>query len=89
MEATIVAADVAPVREAITHGETGLLVDFFNPEALAAQVAEVLARPEDYAGLGGKARAHVMQTYDFLSHCLPEHIRQINRLVSTAPPIRI
>ncbi|MEL6587876.1 MAG: glycosyltransferase, partial [Pseudomonadota bacterium] len=31
MQATIVASDVAPVREAITHGETGLLVDFFKP----------------------------------------------------------
>ena len=31
MQSTIVASDVAPVREAITHGETGLFVDFFDP----------------------------------------------------------
>ena len=81
MGATIVAADVEPVREAITHGETGLLVDFFDPEALADQVIEVLARPKDFTHIGKAAREHVVETYDFLTKCLPEHIRQINALV--------
>jgi glycosyltransferase involved in cell wall biosynthesis len=81
MQATIVASDVDPVREAITHGETGMLVDFFDPAALAAQVVDVLARPDTYAHLGPNARAHVVKTYDFLGVCLPEHLRQINALV--------
>ena len=81
MGATIVAADVAPVREALTHGETGLLVDFFDPDALAAQVVDVLARPEAHAHLGPAARAHVVENYDFLTRCLPEHLARINALV--------
>tara|TARA_R110002094_G_scaffold50401_3_gene62160 strand:+ start:1321 stop:2571 length:1251 start_codon:yes stop_codon:yes gene_type:complete len=81
MEATIVASDVAPVREAITHGKTGLLVDFFNPDAFADQVIEVLQDPEKYQRLGPEARKHVVQHYDFLTKCLPEHIAQINALV--------
>lgn len=81
MGATIVASDVDPVREAITHGETGLLVDFFDSDALAEQVINVLARPKDFAHLGEAARDHVVKTYDFLNVCLPEHIRQINALV--------
>lgn len=81
MGATIVAADVAPVREAIAHGETGMLVDFFDPDALAAQVVDVLARPEAHAHLGPAARAHVVAQYDFLTHCLPAHLAQINALV--------
>jgi glycosyltransferase involved in cell wall biosynthesis len=81
MGATIVAADVAPVREALKHGETGMLVDFFDPDALAAQVVDVVARPEAHAHLGPAARAHVVENYDFLTRCLPEHIRQINALV--------
>ena len=89
MQATVVAADVAPVREAVTHGETGMLVDFFNPEALADQVVDVLARPDAYAHLGPKARAHVVETYDFLTRCLPEHIAQINALVPEEKRIRI
>ncbi|MGR3467037.1 MAG: glycosyltransferase, partial [Shimia sp.] len=81
MQATIVASDVAPVREAITHGETGLLVDFFDPEALAAQVADVLARPSAYAHLGPAARKHVIATYDFETVCLPRHLAEMNALV--------
>ncbi len=81
MQATVVAADVDPVREAITHGKTGMLVDFFNPDALADQVVDVLANPDAYAHLGPNARAHVVETYDFLTRCLPEHIARINALV--------
>ncbi len=81
MEATIVASDVPPVREAVTDGKTGLLVDFFDPKALAEQVAEVCANPDDYAQLGPAARKHVIETYDFHKVCLPEHLRQINALV--------
>lgn len=89
MEATIVASDVAPVREAMEHGKTGLLVDFFDPEAIAAQVVEVLERPRDFAHLGPAAREHVVKTYDFHTVCLPEHIRQINALVKTGAQIRM
>ena len=81
MQATIVASDVAPVREAVTHGETGLLVDFFEHDALAAQVVEVLANPQDHAHLGPAARSHVVENYDFLTRCLPEHLARINALV--------
>jgi len=81
MQATVVASDVAPVREAISHGETGLLVDFFDAQALADQVIDVLAQPQKHAHLGAAARAHVVANYDFLSHCLPEHLRRINSLL--------
>ncbi len=81
MQATIVASDVPSVREAITHGETGLLVDFFDADALADQVIDVLANPGTYEHLGPAARAHVVGTYDFRTLCLPEHIRRMNTLV--------
>jgi glycosyltransferase involved in cell wall biosynthesis len=81
MQATIVAADVPPVREAMTHGETGMLVDFHDPAALARQVVEVCARPDDFAHLGVAARKHVVQEYDFLTKCLPEHVAQMNALL--------
>jgi glycosyltransferase involved in cell wall biosynthesis len=85
MEATVVASDVAPVREAVTHGETGLLVDFHDPAALARQVVEVLERPQDFAHLGPAARKCVIAEYDFLTRCLPEHVAQMNALL---PPDR-
>jgi len=89
MGATIVASDVAPVREAITDGETGLLVDFFDPKVLATRVVDVLSRPGDFAHLGPAARAHVVEKYDFLTKCLPEHIAQINALVPSAKQIAL
>ena len=67
MQATIVAADVAPVRETVTHNETGLLVDFHDHAALARQVIDVCARPQDFAHLGPAARRHVVREYDFLT----------------------
>jgi glycosyltransferase involved in cell wall biosynthesis len=85
MGATVVASDVAPVREAVTDGETGLLFDFFRPDDLADRVIGVLADPEGHAHLGRAARAHVVREYDFLTRCLPEHLRQINALL---PPDR-
>jgi glycosyltransferase involved in cell wall biosynthesis len=81
MQATVVSSNVAPVREAITHGETGLLVDFFDHNALADQVVDVLANSNSYAHIGKAARAHVVGKYDFLTHCLPEHISRMNSLV--------
>ncbi len=81
MGATMVATDVGPVREVIEHGKTGLLVDFFDPQALAKQVTEVLAHPAEHAHLGGNARAHVVEHYDFLTRCLPEHLSQIHSLL--------
>lgn len=89
MGATMVATDVGPVREAITHGETGLLVDFFDPAALAKQVVEVLAHPDDYAHLGPNARAHVVEKYDFLTRCLPEHLARMNRLVTDGAQVKL
>ena len=87
MEATIVASDVAPVREAITDRETGLLVDFHSPDAVAAQVIEVLSDPARFAHLGSAARDHVVRNYDFLDVCLPRHLAEMNALV--APDRRI
>ncbi|MEP1767362.1 MAG: glycosyltransferase family 4 protein [Sulfitobacter sp.] len=81
MGATVVASDVAPVREAMTHGKTGLLVDFHNPAAIAQQVIDVLERPKDFAHLGAAARKHVVAEYDFLTKCLPEHIAEMNALL--------
>ena len=87
MQATIVASDVAPVREVIEHGRNGLLVDYFDPQALAAQVIAVLKDPGDYADLGATARADMVSRYDFLTRTMPEQARLIGSLVPGAPPL--
>lgn len=87
MQATVVASDVPSVREAIAHGETGLLTDFFDHGRLADQVVDVLANPAVYAHLGPAARAHAVEKYDFLTRCLPEHLDRMNGLVPAAARI--
>lgn len=81
MQATVVASDVASVREAVTHNKTGLLVDFFDHNKLSDQVIDVLQNPTKYSHIGTAARSHVVENYDFLTRSLPEHISHINSLV--------
>jgi glycosyltransferase involved in cell wall biosynthesis len=73
----VVGSSTPPVQEVITHGQNGLLVDFFDPKAIAQQVCEVLARPKDHQALRLAARAHVVRHYDYQKVCLPRHHRII------------
>ena len=73
----IVASDTAPVREAISDGESGRLVDFFSVADLTDRICELLDDPAQRARLGQAARAHVVDTYDLRTRCLPRQIRLI------------
>ena len=54
-------ADTAPVQEVIQHGQNGLLVDFFDGEALAATIAGVLADPASHRPLSQAAHEGSMR----------------------------
>jgi glycosyltransferase involved in cell wall biosynthesis len=71
----IVASDTAPVREVIEHGRNGLLVDFFDQQALAATVADALERRAQLRHLGDAARQTIVERYDLRRHCLPALLR--------------
>ncbi len=62
-ECTVLASDVAPVREIITHEKNGLLADFFDVEGLAAQALQVLKDPQVFRSLGIQGRAEVQKRY--------------------------
>lgn len=76
----IVASDTAPVREAIRHGETGQLVDFFDPAALAQQVLALCNDPTERSRLGAQARAFAVAHYDLETRCLPGQIEWVQGL---------
>lgn len=67
----IVASDTAPLKEAIIDGETGVLVDFFDPNSLARKVNELLENPRRREVLGEKARNFAKAHYDLETVCLP------------------
>jgi len=77
---SIVASDTAPVREVIRHDETGRLVDFFDSEALAREVAALLGDPKKRRVLGQRSRQFVQQYYDLKRVCLPAQLEWLERL---------
>ena len=85
VEAAIVASDTAPVREAISDGQTGLLVDFFDSGALVERVCALLEDGDLRARLGQAARAHVQARYDLRRICLPQQMDWIERLAAASP----
>ncbi|WP_375688216.1 glycosyltransferase family 4 protein [Pseudooceanicola sp. LIPI14-2-Ac024] len=81
-EAAIVASDTAPVREAIIHDDTGRLVDFFDRDALVAEVCALLDDPAARDRLGRAARAHVRAGYDLRTRCLPAQMDWVEGLAA-------
>lgn len=72
---SIIASDTQPVREAIKHEETGLLVDFFDHSALADSVSKLIEDEGTRVRIGGAAREFAINNYDLVKHCLPGQIQ--------------
>ena len=68
----MVASDTPPVREVIQDGHNGYLVDFFDPQALADKLCEMLDSPDDNAAIRAQARTDMLQKYA-LDKLLPLH----------------
>jgi glycosyltransferase involved in cell wall biosynthesis len=76
----IVGSDTAPVREVISHDETGSLVDFFDASRLASEVCALLDDAERRQRYGARAREFVQQRYDLRRICLPGQIEWVGQL---------
>ncbi|ARS28027.1 glycosyl transferase family 1 [Sphingomonas sp. KC8] len=63
MGALVIASDTGPVREVITDGVNGILVDFFDARALAHTVTRVLPVQAALQPLRDAARATVVEHY--------------------------
>ena len=79
----IVASDTEPLREAIVHNETGMLVNFFDPSALAQSVCELLNNPEERTRLSANARVFAQANYDLQTVCLPKQLEWVAQLKTT------
>lgn len=84
--AVVVGSDTPPVAEAITHGATGLLVPFFDAEAIAGAVSRILADPAGHAPLGAAARESVVARYDLATICLPGQLDLVERIAAGLLP---
>lgn len=81
--AAVLASDTAPVREVIEDGENGRLVGFFDAEAIAARLAEMLADPATLAPLRAAARRTVVERFDLAGRCLPAQMALIEEVAAT------
>ncbi|MPQ92259.1 glycosyltransferase [Thioclava sp. JE_KL1] len=79
----IVASDTAPVREVITDGQTGRLVDFFDIPGWSKALTEGLATPQKFTPMREAARAHMCERYDLRTHCLPRLIAFVEGAIAT------
>ncbi len=87
----VVGSDTAPVREVITDGRNGLLVDFFSPEAICARIEQALDHPDAMAAVRAAARRHVVDHYA-LARLLTRHLALVRdvaegRAVVGHPPV--
>jgi glycosyltransferase involved in cell wall biosynthesis len=84
----LVASDTKPLREAVTHEQQGLLVDFFKPEEVAAQALRLLDDTKLRADLGAAARARAVERYD-LQKILPLYMQLVREMAACGgiPPV--
>jgi len=78
----IIGSATKPVMEALEHGKTGTLVDFFDVPGWSAALIDALAHPDRYLALRQAARQRALERYDLRSNCLP---RMVDFVESFAP----
>ena len=80
----MVASDVAPVREFMTHNKEGLLVDPYDQDALVARIEAALNNPVSGKLLRKAARSKMVSELDARSQLFPAHMRFFEGLISDA-----
>jgi glycosyltransferase involved in cell wall biosynthesis len=85
-ECLVIGSSTPPVREALRHGENGLLVDFFDVGGWTTSIAKALADPGEYAPLCKAARDGILRTYDLKSICLPRQLKLIGAVAEGRGP---
>ena len=81
-ECAMVVSDTQPLQEVIKDGENGVLVDFFDPKAVAEAVCDMVSHPEKYKAMRKAARSSVMKRYS-LKKLLPLHQQLITEVAET------
>jgi len=79
----VVATRVAAVPKLVINGQTGLLIDPRDPEALSDAVCQLLEKPTYCETLGKAARARIEQ--QFSSEVMAQHYLQLYRKVQANP----
>ncbi len=82
----IIGSKTPPVEEVIHHQDNGLLVDFFDVEAIAATAVDALANPGAYRATREQARRTIIDTYDLHTLALPAQLRLLKEVTEPEGP---
>ena len=82
----VIGSKTQPVEEVIRHQDNGLLVDFFDTQALADAAVDALANPGAYRVLRQRARRSIIDNYDLQTLALPAQLKLLKEAVEPAGP---
>ena len=83
-ECLIIGSNTAPVRDAVTDGKDGILLDFFDVDALSQALIEACRDPEKFATLRQAARQTVVERFDRSSKCQPRWLAMLESLMEAS-----
>ena len=63
-QCTIIASDTSPLHDAITDGVEGVLLPFFDTDALSDTLLRAARDPASFAGMGSAARERAIRDFD-------------------------
>lgn len=78
---SVVASETGPVTEVIEDDKTGVLVDFFDPDAISAAVSKLLNDEKKRVRISESARAKMLEQYDLTIRCLPQQLLWVEDLL--------
>lgn len=84
-ECLVLGSNTAPVRDAIRHGENGVLIDFFEVAALSRAMIDAVRNPQDYAAMRRKARETALVEFDRETRGVPGWLAMIDEVLAARP----
>jgi glycosyltransferase involved in cell wall biosynthesis len=85
-ECLVIGSSTAPVMEVLKHGDNGLLVDFFDCDAIADAVDAVFNHPDRMQRLCRRARQTILDDYDLRTVTLPRYLSLIDEMLAARRP---
>lgn len=77
-ECLVLGSDTPPVRDAIRHGDNGVLHGFFDVESLSQALIDACRNPSQFAHLRRAARRTIVDRFDRERVCLPAWLSVID-----------
>ncbi|HEX2137700.1 MAG TPA: glycosyltransferase [Microvirga sp.] len=81
-ECLVIGSDTAPVRDAVEHDVNGLLLDFFDVDALAQALVAACRQPDRFSPLRKAARRTILDGFDRKRQCEPAWLRLVDDVLS-------